>query len=127
MPKSMTRWSGRHETCPICGIVYETFKTGMNFGDVRMMLWTGDPNCDQWKYKRRHTVLGLWHQIKKSMWYEHVHQCEQQYDWVMEQKHKDDARDVTEIEELLLHMPAETPSAWTTDVPAEGYLGEAPF
>ena len=41
-----------------------------------MLLWVGDPDYEKWKYKRRNTVLGLWHQIKKSMWQEHLYYCE---------------------------------------------------
>lgn len=121
----MSKWNGRHETCPICGVTYEAFKTGMSFGDVRMMLWVGDPDYDKWKYKRRHTVLGLWHSIKKSMWDEHVYMCEEQLNWTLQQL---DSKETlpAEIEELLKHLPREAPPAWMI-APAGGYLDEVPF
>ena len=29
------------------------------------MFWTDSEDSNQWRYKRRHTILGKWHQIKK--------------------------------------------------------------
>ena len=124
----MSRWSGRHDTCPICGITYESFKTGMSFGDVRMMLWVGDPDYSRWKYKRRHTVLGLWHSIKLSMWNEHVYLCEEQLRYTLVEEH--DAKEVlpAEIERLLKHLPIETPPAWMTQTAPEVFFDDAvPF
>jgi hypothetical protein len=43
---------------------YDDFRTGLTYHDVYMMLWDR-------KYKRRHTVLGKWHQIKLEMWDEY--------------------------------------------------------
>lgn len=36
------------------------------------MLWVGDDDSSKWRYKRRNTVLGLWHQIKKEMYERYV-------------------------------------------------------
>jgi hypothetical protein len=42
-----------------------------------MLLWVAeeDYRVEPWRYKRRNTVLGLWHQIKKSLWNEHLDLC----------------------------------------------------
>lgn len=43
---------------------YDRFRTGLSFVQVqRDMRGT-------FKYRRRHTVLGFWHQLKKDMWFE---------------------------------------------------------
>jgi hypothetical protein len=42
-------------------IPYDSFRTGLTFRDVYMMLWDR-------KYKRRRTVLGFWHQLKQQMY-----------------------------------------------------------
>ena len=54
-------------------------KTGLDFGTVRMMLWVGSDDYTLWKYKRRNTVLGLWHGMKKAMWRDHLRDCEESY------------------------------------------------
>jgi hypothetical protein len=72
----MSSWSGRFDTCPICGQVYERLRTGLTYRKVRALLWTGDPDSSKWKYKRRATVLGLWHSIKLDLWAEHLAMCE---------------------------------------------------
>jgi hypothetical protein len=35
------------------------------------MLW----HATEFRYKRRGTILGLWHSIKKSMWEHHLDTC----------------------------------------------------
>jgi len=62
-------------TCPHCGISYDRFRTGLTFGEVKSLLWTNSNDPRDWRYKRRHTVLGLWHQIKMEMWIDHVSHC----------------------------------------------------
>jgi len=61
--------------CPCCGIQYDDFRTGLTFADVRGMLWVESENSEDWKYKRRHTVLGLWHSIKLAQWDTHIDEC----------------------------------------------------
>lgn len=63
------------EPCPVCGIEYSDFRTGLNYKEVYSLLWTDDDDPSTWKYKRRHTVLGKWHQIKLELWDEHVRYC----------------------------------------------------
>lgn len=67
-------WSD--QTCEHCGLVYSDFRTGYKYTEVRMLLWVADEDYSKWKYKRRHTVLGLWHSIKRSLWDEHIYVCE---------------------------------------------------
>lgn len=62
-------------TCPVCGIAYTNFRTGYTFRDVKEMLWVNSENPDDWKYKRKNTVLGRWRQIKMEMWRCHIETC----------------------------------------------------
>lgn len=71
----MSRYHGNDETCESCGMRYRNFRTGLTFSDVRMMLWVGSDDYTQWKYKRRNTVLGLWHALKQRMWDQHQWDC----------------------------------------------------
>lgn len=78
--------------CSTCGLKYGDFRTGMDFQAVKDMLWTGDEDPDKWRHKRRNTVLGLWFQIKRSMWQDHVEMCEDpeaQKDWMSDFKPSD--------------------------------------
>jgi hypothetical protein len=63
--------------CPICGLEYKDLRTKLTFKKVYSMFWTDSEDSNQWRYKRRHTILGKWHQIKKEMWQEHLHMCKQ--------------------------------------------------
>jgi hypothetical protein len=47
---------------------WRAFKTGMSYRDVYYMLSSPDPDTSTWHYKRRGTVLGMWHAIKLEMW-----------------------------------------------------------
>jgi len=67
-------------SCPTCGIDYRDFTTGLSFADVRQLLWTGDDRPENWRYKRRNTVLGKWRQIKAEFWNQHLDTCDGQSD-----------------------------------------------
>ncbi len=89
----MSRWSGNDQTCPHCGIAYGKFKTTnydtgrpYTYVEIRMLLWVGSDDYDTWKYKRRNTVLGLWHSIKLSQWKQHMYECEMAAQFEEEQK-----------------------------------------
>lgn len=70
-------WEEFHgETCPFCGLKYDDFKTGLTYDDVYSMMWIDDEDYSRWRYKRRHSVLGFWHEYKRSLWAEHLHFCE---------------------------------------------------
>lgn len=60
---------------PYCGLKYEDMRTGLTFADVRRMMWINSDDSADWVYKRRHGVLGFWHQIKLSMWRDHLAIC----------------------------------------------------
>jgi len=61
--------------CPYCGLKYKEVRTGLTYKDVHDLLWSNSAEPCDWKYKRRGTVLGLWHEIKLQLWGEHVHGC----------------------------------------------------
>lgn len=58
--------------CPYCGIDYDDFKTGHSFADVKGLMWVGTDDPARWRYKRRHTVLGSWRELKQKMFLEHI-------------------------------------------------------
>lgn len=66
----MSRYHGNGERCPTCRITYGRFRTGLSYADVYHLIWDRP-------YKRRHGVLGAWHQIKRQMWREHTRTCGQ--------------------------------------------------
>lgn len=71
---------GSEPTCEVCKLTYSGLRTGLSYGAVFEMLWSGSEDPSTWKYKGRHTVLGLWHAIKLSMWEQHVAQCQVLFD-----------------------------------------------
>ena len=66
------------KACRSCGLIYKHMRTGFTYSDIYMMLWDEYADRAKWRYKRRGTVLGKWHQIKKEMWSEHVEACAQE-------------------------------------------------
>lgn len=73
----MSRYSGNSDECPSCGTTYGRFRTGFRYRDVLLMLWDWkDDDRSQWRYKRRGTVLGTFHQLKKELWSRHVEECD---------------------------------------------------
>jgi hypothetical protein len=52
-------------------VTYGETRTGITYRDVWLMLW----HATEFRYKRRGTVLGLWHEIKKSEWTRHLEGC----------------------------------------------------
>ena len=65
-----------NDVCPYCGLAYADFRTGLTYQEVHAELWVASDDPSQWKYKRRHTVLGRWRMIKQTMWEEHLNYCE---------------------------------------------------
>lgn len=49
-------------------IPYDEFKTGMSFPEVRRMLWVNSDDPKDWRHKGRHSVLGLWHELKQKQY-----------------------------------------------------------
>ena len=66
----------RNTTCKFCGLVYDDMRTGLTYTCIYSMLWSNDDDTSTWVYKRRHTILGLWHSIKSRQWYDHLDNCE---------------------------------------------------
>lgn len=62
--------------CPVCGTDYDTMRTGLTFRAVRQMLWSPSEDPRHWRHVTRHTVLGLWHEIKLAQWGDHLEGCE---------------------------------------------------
>lgn len=66
-------YRGDAEKCPHgCGLSYGRFRTGLRYHDVFILLMDYSEDPDEWKYKRRGTVLGKWFQIKQQMWLYHT-------------------------------------------------------
>lgn len=64
---SLAQLSVRRNPSP--GIIpYEEFKTGLSFPEVRRMMWSNSPDPKNWRHKGRHSVLGLWHELKGQMY-----------------------------------------------------------
>jgi len=61
--------------CPKCGMRYTNMKTGLDFGTVQDMLFVDTNDRDFWRQKGRSSVLGLWYEIKRSMWLDHLQMC----------------------------------------------------
>lgn len=61
--------------CPNCGLKYKDFRTGETFQTVKDSLWVNSDDPNDWKYKRRHTILGRWHMLKIEMWKSHIESC----------------------------------------------------
>lgn len=92
----------RDSTCPTCGVVYDDMRTGLTYSCIYSMLWSANPDQSQWRYKRRHTVLGLWHQIKREQWYNHL-------DWCEELKENQEEREAITAADLLPDEASEVP------------------
>lgn len=58
--------------CEYCGLKYRYLRTGLNFQMVKDMLWIADEDPDRWRHKGRSSVLGLWYEIKRAMWDDHL-------------------------------------------------------
>ena len=53
-------------------VEYDAFRTGLTYRDVRRMLWSPSTDPTTWRYKRRHTVLGVWRSLKLAMYDEYL-------------------------------------------------------
>lgn len=61
----------------LCGETYDKFRTGLTFADVKGMMFTGSEDPKDWRQRRRHSVLGYWHELKIQLWMLHLGLCEQ--------------------------------------------------
>lgn len=74
----MSRYRGNDDTCPHCGLKYRDLRTGHTYESVWLCLSDNSDDPADWRYKRRGTVLGHWHQLKQEAWRKHLSECEQQ-------------------------------------------------
>lgn len=49
---------------------YDEFRTGLTFREVKRMMFDNHTDRSRWKYKRRHTVLGAWHELKLQFYFQ---------------------------------------------------------
>lgn len=61
--------------CPVCGITYKEFRTGMTFAEVKAEMYVSSEDSDDWVYKRRRCVLRRWRKIKIVLWEYHLKEC----------------------------------------------------
>jgi hypothetical protein len=76
--KTQSNYRGNRDKCPFCGLTYGDFKTGLTYQEVFICLWTQSEDPSDWRYKKRRTILGYWHSLKKAAWLEHKQMCEQE-------------------------------------------------
>lgn len=60
----------------VCGQTYDEFKTGLTFGDVRQMMYIASENSEEWRQKRRRSILGFWHEIKIQLFHTQHGHCD---------------------------------------------------
>lgn len=72
--------------CPVCGITYEQFRTGLTFADVKADMFVGSEDPCDWVYKRRRCVLRRWKAIKLAMWKYHLDTCKLQEEEIITSK-----------------------------------------
>jgi len=63
------------DRCPICGLAYDAFRSGLTYAEVYAQFWVDDDDPSTWCNKRRRTVLGRWHELKLDLWTEHLDAC----------------------------------------------------
>jgi hypothetical protein len=72
----VSRYRGNNELCPGCGAKYKHFRAGVDYREVSNWLWVYSDDPRDWKYKRRGTILGKLHQVKREGWEEHKRTCQ---------------------------------------------------
>jgi len=55
-------------------IPYDRFKSGLTYGEVRMMLWSSNPDPSTWQPKSKGVVLRLWAKLKADLYQEYLRQ-----------------------------------------------------
>ena len=64
------------DQCPACGQTYSQFRTGLTFAQVRQSLYSATEDTEQWRQKRRRSVLGHWRELKQRMFEDYHHGCD---------------------------------------------------
>ena len=72
--KPVDQENPRHvpDVCPYCGLNYADFKTGQTFATIKESMYVASDVPEKWVYKRRSGVLGRWHELKQSLWADHL-------------------------------------------------------
>lgn len=72
----MSRCYLDNDICPHCGITYKKFRCSIStFAEIKTEMYRPVKDTSKWRYKRRNSVLGYWHQLKKTEWQYHLEQC----------------------------------------------------
>jgi hypothetical protein len=100
----------RDTTCPYCGLIYDEMRTGLTYSCIYSMLWSASEDPSTWRYKRRRTILGLWHSIKRDQWYDHLRYCEE-----LEQDRQDEAEAQAEREAIMAADMYPDDASWIFD------------
>jgi hypothetical protein len=87
----VSRYHGNHDKCPVCGLTYGEFRTGMSYREVFGFLMDNSDDPADWHNKSRHTVLGKWHELKKQWWAHHLEECAKQKEFEDAETGKGDA------------------------------------
>lgn len=77
--RNESKYRHNGEQCPHCKTTYGQFKTGMTYSEAFQQLWSLDDSPETWRYKRRRTVLGYWHGLKKKAWADHIAMCAEEF------------------------------------------------
>jgi len=109
---------GGGEQCEHCGLAYNDLRTGETYQSIYEMLWSGNDDSSTWVNKRRHTILGKWHEIKLSMWSEHTETCRMQAEWE-EQTREEAANSQIFLEPVIpaFMVPEGSPMVYDETVP----------
>ena len=68
----MSCYSGNGDRCPYCELSYRDFRTGFTYRGIFELMMDCETDPKLWRNKRRRTVLGKWHQLKRELWTEHT-------------------------------------------------------
>jgi hypothetical protein len=51
---------------------YDKFRTGLSYRDIWEMMRDDSEESSRWRYKRRGTVLVMWHELKLQMYHQAI-------------------------------------------------------
>jgi hypothetical protein len=68
--KCNERQPDRHERNDLPG--YDKFRTGLSYRDIWEMMRDDSEESSRWRYKRRGTVLVMWHELKLQMYHQAI-------------------------------------------------------
>lgn len=83
---TVSRYSGNNKKCPTCGLAYGKLRTGFTYRQVYDLMKDFHEDSSLWRYKRRHTVLGMWFSLKQQLWKMHLEECALQREFEAEEQ-----------------------------------------